>query len=82
MGFMPRVPTSLLKSDEGTESEFVHNYVKPGDRIVGGKPAFHGEFPYQSSIQKIGFFGGRTHYCGGAVISEYCILTAAHCIDG
>ncbi|CAL8137858.1 unnamed protein product [Orchesella dallaii] len=65
--FIPRIPTSLLKR---TGDQYVHQFVKPGDRIVGGRPAVHGEFPYQVSIQKVSFFGTKTHYCGGAVVGQ------------
>lgn len=37
--------------------------------------AVHGEFPYQVSIQKVSFFGTKTHYCGGAVVGQ-CVVTA------
>lgn len=50
------------------------------DRIVGGAPASKAEFPWMVSLQKPtkqGFY----HYCGGAIIADYFILTAAHCAD-
>lgn len=33
--FIPRIPTSLLKS---AGDQYVHQFIKPGDRIVGGRP--------------------------------------------
>lgn len=33
--FMPRIPSSLLKS---AGDQYVHQFIKPGDRIVGGRP--------------------------------------------
>jgi len=76
--FMPRIPTSLLLKS----GDIVHDFVKPGERIVGGKHAVHGELPYQASLQKISFFGTKTHYCGGTLISPICVITAGHCLDG
>ncbi|XP_063992944.1 serine protease snake-like [Diachasmimorpha longicaudata] len=46
--------------------------------IVGGVQAKHREFPHQAIIG----YGDEVHWqCGGSVISENYILTAAHCID-
>lgn len=50
-------------------------------RIVGGTEAEDGEFPFQVSIRSIGALGS-THFCGGSIIDEYWILTAAHCCKG
>ncbi|RZC37535.1 Trypsin domain containing protein [Asbolus verrucosus] len=44
-------------------------------RIIGGIPANIIEVPYQVSIQNRG-----GHVCGGSVIHQSYILTAAHCL--
>ncbi|KAF5283119.1 hypothetical protein FQA39_LY17426 [Lamprigera yunnana] len=46
-------------------------------RIVGGHPVSIKDYNYQISLQ---YFGG--HYCGGSIISETVVLTAAHCTSG
>lgn len=45
------------------------------DRIVGGHEIDIRKAPYQVSVQ---FSGG--HLCGGSIIRNNKILTAAHCI--
>lgn len=51
--------------------------VRPESRIVGGKDAPQAAAPYQVSIMNT--FG--EHVCGGSIISNEWILTAAHCLE-
>ncbi|KAJ8924760.1 hypothetical protein NQ315_000913 [Exocentrus adspersus] len=46
-----------------------------GGRIVNGTDADIRDYPYMISLH----FNGR-HTCGGSIIDEYNILTAAHCV--
>ncbi|XP_058125599.1 trypsin-3-like isoform X1 [Anopheles coustani] len=48
-----------------------------GARIVGGFEIDVSETPYQVSLQYI-----NSHRCGGSVLNNKWILTAAHCTDG
>ncbi|XP_010966131.3 serine protease 55 [Camelus bactrianus] len=43
-------------------------------RIIDGVEAKVGEFPWQVSIQ-----ARNQHFCGGTIISEWWIVSAAHC---
>ena len=52
-----------------------------GGRIVGGIEAQSGEFPWQVSWQRKGF-NTYSHSCGGSIINENWVLTAAHCCAG
>jgi secreted trypsin-like serine protease len=47
--------------------------------IVGGEPAKLGEFPHMAAIGWRKENGKVKFACGGSVISEKFVLTAAHC---
>ena len=49
-------------------------------RIVGGEEADPGQFPLTAALLRIDW--NDRLWCGGAIISNRFILTAAHCIKG
>ncbi|XP_011631526.1 chymotrypsin-2-like [Pogonomyrmex barbatus] len=51
--------------------------LKP--RIVGGRLAESGELPFQVSLQNI---KTKHHFCGGVILNQRYVLTAAHCVTG
>lgn len=54
-------------------------------RIVGGYDATYNAVPWTASIRYIPSDGvfGLGHFCGGSLINNRTILTAAHCLfDG
>nr|AUI10838.1 putative PQM protease precursor [Amaurobius ferox] len=53
----------------------------PKGRIVGGKTAGHGDYPWMVSMQEKNKKGTFDHVCGGSIINENWIVTAAHCFD-
>jgi len=54
---------------------------KFNDRIVGGEDATRAEFPYMVAIRR-NSSGSALHYCGGAIVTNEWIVTAAHCAQG
>lgn len=53
------------------------NSLLAGSRIVGGEVTTIEEHPYQISLEY-----GSSHRCGGSILNEYTILSAAHCTNG
>lgn len=52
-------------------------------RIVGGKGATFGEFPWQVLVRESTWLGLFTkNKCGGVLISSRYVMTAAHCQPG
>jgi secreted trypsin-like serine protease len=68
----------VVLSPESNQVNFVSG------RIVGGRNANVGEFPYQVTLQWNFFWnfpwGAPQHMCGGAIVNRYYIISAAHCI--
>lgn len=50
------------------------NTVAAHEAIVGGHPTTAENYPYQASLEHLG-----QHVCGGSILNEMTILTAAHC---
>lgn len=57
-----------------------HNHRR--GRIIGGYEAPYGAFPWQVEIQLFNYNRRKfEHHCGGAVIHEKIVITAAHCLQ-
>ncbi|KAJ6637209.1 Serine protease easter [Pseudolycoriella hygida] len=54
--------------------------VNTGDRIVGGKKAKEDEFPWMALLEYKKPNNRKGFHCGGVLINERYILTAAHCM--
>ncbi|XP_075466235.1 plasma kallikrein [Ascaphus truei] len=51
------------------------------NKIVGGKNSSIGEWPWQVSLQLKLNVNTKRHTCGGSIVNNQWILTAAHCVD-
>jgi len=47
-------------------------------RIIGGVTAVKGAYPWQVNLQ----YGNSYQYCGGTIIDDHHVLTAARCLSG
>lgn len=78
---------SLPLTDDGEETApYTGEYGFPEDfnyadedRINGGHEAAIGQFPFIVSIRNTGFWHGAVHVCGGSIITNRFVVTAAHC---
>ncbi|KAG7204744.1 hypothetical protein KM043_005158 [Ampulex compressa] len=80
-GVVPPVARAALPVAASTLFVYVTFFHSGPDddesRIVGGQPTSIDQHPFQVSLR----FNNR-HVCGGAVISEEWVITAAHCVQG
>ena len=80
-------PCCVHPPDLELRSEEQHTMLPgelPQPMIVGGEqvdPACPNcKYPFMVSLQSGGWFGG--HFCGGSLVREDWVVTAAHCVQG
>lgn len=85
----PTRPTTPVKKDDdnwllGTwkpRKSFECGTRTKSENIVGGELANLGEFPYMALLGYTNKKDGEVYYlCGGSVINNWYVLTAAHCV--
>jgi len=76
------VPTKPHTDAGGTDLQPGCGHKGPGHtRIVGGTNAKPGDWPWQASIHYYWSPGIKQQWCGGTLIDEQWVLSAAHCFE-
>ncbi|XP_004520155.1 trypsin alpha-like [Ceratitis capitata] len=70
----------LIQSTCGRRPSHNHPIPHIQPRVLGGQTAVQTQFPYQ--VQVIAEGSSYEKRCGGSIITQNHILTAAHCVDG
>jgi len=76
--FAVLILAAVALTANGHPSKAPNKFFAGESFIYGGETAEKGEFPHMVQLQS----SGGSHYCGGSVISEEHVLTAAHCVTG
>uniref|UniRef100_A0A3Q3MF55 chymotrypsin n=2 Tax=Mastacembelus armatus TaxID=205130 RepID=A0A3Q3MF55_9TELE len=66
---------ALVVSALGCGVPAIKPQVSGYNKIVNGQTAVSGSWPWQVSLQD----GTGFHFCGGSLINQYWVVTAAHC---
>ncbi|KAF4104359.1 chymotrypsin-like protease CTRL-1 [Onychostoma macrolepis] len=66
---------ALVASTLGCGVPAIKPVISGYSKIVNGENAVPGSWPWQVSLQQSNGF----HFCGGSLINQYWVVTAAHC---
>ena len=84
-GRRERSDETIKVNDEGEQNQIENDMngtaTDPVQRIVGGSYSVSGKWPWQASIQYFGADGYWHHFCGGSLVSDIWVITAAHCVS-
>ena len=78
--FPPVLLEGLMAKLELKTSSSSNSVNLDSSRILGGVETTPNEFPWQAFLV-IQSTNGDTYVCGGSIVSNQWVLTAAHCLE-
>ncbi|CAO1428768.1 unnamed protein product [Diamesa hyperborea] len=72
--------TQVQSENESTGAGSLFDISNISRRVVNGQSAYMGQFPYQALLNLTDPLN-QSYVCGGSIISQNWIITAAHCLE-
>ncbi len=78
VAFVIALVLSVLQAAEPVRAQDVEA------QVIGGSTVEDGQYPFMAALyyRQDGSPSKRTQFCGGTLIDEDSVLTAAHCLEG
>ena len=77
----PGLGSAYAYAKSGAKAAHAKDLAQSGARVIGGQRADPGEWPWQVALLVAGYgISPDTQFCGGSMILDTWVLTAAHCV--
>jgi secreted trypsin-like serine protease len=79
--FEGSIPARLALAELNSKNSGLQNQFRNYQRIVGGETTQEGEYSWQVALFIANYPPAAGFFCGGSIIGDKWILTAAHCVE-